>query len=209
MKQPALHDLLTCADASAPPPPAMPLLAESVRTRAGARARRRRQAGAVCVLLLVVVGLSVVAFRPPGPSTSPTAQARFPQGSTQPAPVFDAAAAAAEAASLRAEAARRLTVANEAMKRADRRRRLSRAAEALAAATPPPTVGDQRDRAALTLLDHGDRLRRDLKEVDAALAAYRRTIELFPDTKWAAVAKQRIHELRPDARLDRPHHELT
>ena len=45
--------------------------------------------------------------------------------------------------------------------------------------------------------------------VDAALAAYRRTIQLFPDTKWAAVAKQRIHELRPDAALARPHNELT
>ena len=102
-----------------------------------------------------------------------------------------------------------MAVANETMKRADRRRRLSRASESLAAATPPSTIGDQRDRAALTLLDHGDRLRRDLKEVDAALAAYRRTIELFPDTKWAAVAKQRIHELRPDAALARQHNQLT
>ena len=208
MSRPNLHDLLADADASAPPPPAMGSLADIVRNRARARDRRRR-AGAVGALLLAVGAVSVVAFRPSGPSTSPTAQTHLPQHGAQLTPVFDAAAAAAEAASLRAEAARRLTVANEAMKRADRRRRLSRAAESLAAASPLPTVGDERDRAALTLLDHGDRLRRDLKEVDAALAAYRRTIELFPDTKWAAVAKQRIHELRPDAALVRPHDQLT
>ena len=207
MNQNNLHDLLADADASAPPPPTMMLLAEGVRNRARLRVRRQ-QAGGVCALLLVAGVVSVLAFRPRDPSSSPTAQARLPQGGTRPAPAFDAAAAAAEAASLRAEAARGLTVANEAMKRADRRRRLARAAASLAATTPP-TVGDQRDRAALTLLDHGDRLRRELKEVDAALAAYRRTIELFPETKWAAVAKQRIHELRPDAALARPHNELT
>ena len=39
-----------------------------------------------------------------------------------------------------------------------------------------------------------------LKQVDAALAAYRRTIELFPGTRLAAVAKQRIDQFKPDAR---------
>ena len=207
MKGQNLYDRLADADASAPPPPATSSLAAAVRNRARAHVRRR-QTVAACALLLVAGAASVVAFRPRGPSGSPPAQARLPHGSTQPAPAFDAAAAAAEVASLQAEATRRLAVANQTMKRADRRRRLTRAAGSLAAATPP-TVGDQRDRAALTLLDHGDRLRRELKEVDAALAAYRRTVELYPDTKWAAVAKQRIHELRPDAGLARPDYELT
>jgi hypothetical protein len=45
-------------------------------------------------------------------------------------------------------------------------------------------------------------LRRDLRQVDAALAAYRRAAELFPETQWAAVARQRIDELK--ARVDAP-----
>ena len=36
------------------------------------------------------------------------------------------------------------------------------------------------------------------------MRAYRRTIELFPGTRWAAVAKERIEQLKPDARGDRP-----
>lgn len=196
-----LTDLLREADASAPPPPAPQGVAEHVRGRAGIQARRRR-ATAVVVLPLTVAGVAVLLLRertPLDPSPhvmSSGAMPSAPAGS--PAPL-DAAASLAEVRRLRSEAAGRLAVAQGLTARRELRRR---AAEALALsdAARATSLSREREKAALTLLDHADRLRRDLKEVDAALAAYRRTVELFPDTAWAAVARRRIEELQPDAR---------
>jgi hypothetical protein len=55
-------------------------------------------------------------------------------------------------------------------------------------------VREQRDRAALTLIYEADQAARD-KQTSRALAAYRRTIELFPTTYGAAVARQRLKEM--------------
>ena|SRR5437762_2977956 len=52
----------------------------------------------------------------------------------------------------------------------------------------------QRDRAALMIVYQANQYLRD-DHADLAIAAYRRTIELFPQTHWAEVARQRLREL--------------
>jgi hypothetical protein len=171
-----LADLLREADAAAPPPPATDRLADKVYRQARTRSRRRNFSAAVAVVACIAAAVSFV--------RKPTA----PQP-TRVAAVVDPA----ELSRLRSDAAMHLKVADAVLSRTQRRARTARLRDT------PVTIESEREKAALALLDHGDRLRRDLKEVNAALDAYRRTIELFPDTRWAAVARERISQLMPGA----------
>jgi hypothetical protein len=181
MTHDALADLLRDADAGAPPPPATERLAERVYRRARTRSRRRRVLAAVAVL--VCSAALLWSLPKPTPSSAPTQEAV----AIEPAEIFR----------LRADAAMHLKVADAVLSHTQRRARAAHLRDT------PVTIESEREKAALAMLDHGDRLRRDLKQVDAALAAYRRTVELFPDTRWAAVARERIALLKPDAAL--PH----
>ena len=115
-------------------------------------------------------------------------------------PAADATVLLAETRRLESEAAIHLAVASGLAARRDLRRRAAETAADDRGAAPVTSLRLEREKAALTLLDHADRLRRDLRELDAALAAYRQTVELFPDTPWAALARRRIEEMVPDAR---------
>lgn len=71
----------------------------------------------------------------------------------------------------------------------------SAAAKASAMENPVSSdLREQRDRAALVLVYEADRAVRE-KRSDYALAAYRRTIELFPTSYWADVARRRLKEM--------------
>jgi outer membrane protein assembly factor BamD (BamD/ComL family) len=37
---------------------------------------------------------------------------------------------------------------------------------------------------------------RDMKLCDAAVVKYQRVVDLFPDTPWATVARQRLEEIK-------------
>ncbi len=52
---------------------------------------------------------------------------------------------------------------------------------------------EQSDRAALVLIYEGDHYARG-KRSDDAIAAYQRAIELFPQSRWADVARQRLKD---------------
>ena len=200
-----LADLLHRADDIAPPPPAPRDLALRVRARAHARARRQRLAAVAAVpVLLLGASTLVLLRRPSGPKQpAPLAHHRTVDPRPDPTSSQDDAVLLAEAARLRTDADLRLSVAEGLRARARRRADAARTVERLVAADALPSLDAEREKAALTLLDHADRLRRDLNQVNDALAAYRRTIELFPGTRWAAVAKRRIDELNPDARIDK------
>ena len=188
MTEDRLTELLRGADAAAPLP-AVVGLAGRVRRQAHARVRRRQLAAAMVVVVSVGAALWVN---------------RTHRRAEEPAPLASAVSARvspAVVARLRVEAEIHSTVARALHARQARRR--------IQTPVTRPTIESERDKAALAMLDHAERLRRDLKEVDAALAAYRRTIELFPGTRWAAVAKQRIEQLKPDARRIEPKHTLT
>ena len=203
-----LADLLHEADEAAPPPPTPVRLAEAVRARSRTVAFRRRVV-AVAALPLVAIAPAAWLIRgaPPAPGDHAASRASLP--TTIPAPPANGFPLPAEAAALKAEASLRLAVADALRLRDERRRRPARSFDARPPMNLVDSIESEREKAALTLLDHADRLRRDLKQADAALAAYRRTIELFPETRWAAVAKQRIEDLKPDARDNAVEHPFT
>jgi hypothetical protein len=53
----------------------------------------------------------------------------------------------------------------------------------------------QVDKAAFTLVYQADRLYRELNQTGSAVEAYNRVIRLFPENRWAKVAKQRLAEI--------------
>lgn len=186
-----LASLLQEADAASPAPPLPGGVATSVRHRFQWRGRRRRAMAAAILLLVPTAGALSWALRPTLPTSSPAlVQA--------PPPQVDVETLRAEATRLRAEADIQTAVAVR-MGLRERREHIARQPQHLASKATAPSGPSERDKAALILLDHGDRLRRDLQQVDAALAAYRRAIELFPETQWAAVARQRIEQHQPRA----------
>lgn len=193
MSRDTIAELLHQADADAPPPPPLtPGLAERILARRRVQLRRRRIAGAVA---LPVAAIALTAVLLP----VRTIHHSHPSAQTTPAlPSVDVAVLRAELARLDSVASLSLAIVNGVDARQRQRVHLKHARELLASALDP--IRSERDKAALTMIDHGDRLRRDLKEPGAALAAYRRTIEMFPGTRWAGIATQRIEQLNAGAR---------
>ena len=68
-----------------------------------------------------------------------------------------------------------------------------RASAASASAAARVDVREQSDRTALVLIYEGDTYARGKRSTDA-IAAYQRAIELFPQSRWADVARQRLKE---------------
>lgn len=51
------------------------------------------------------------------------------------------------------------------------------------------------DKAAFTLLYQADRMYRELELMESAVETYNRVIKMFPENKWADVARQRLQEI--------------
>jgi len=81
----------------------------------------------------------------------------------------------------------------------DEERRQSRLDELQAqlASIPDPLeeVQNQIDKTAFILVYQADRLYRELNQTDSAVENYNRVIELFPENRWAKVARQRLTEI--------------
>jgi len=81
----------------------------------------------------------------------------------------------------------------------DQERRQSRLNELQAqlASIPDPLeeVRKQVDKTAFFLVYQADRLYRELNQTDSAVENYNRVIELFPENRWAKVARQRLTEI--------------
>ena len=182
----SLAELLKATDSAFGPLPPPSDLAGVVRRRAKRRGRQR-VAGSV-VVLIASLGIAALLLRHPEPPLIVVIQPPAPSAT-------DPRELETQLRQLRAQADTEHATLERWRRSRDSRRRLERVHAALHASTPSPdVVAVERERAALILLDHADRLRRELKEEEAARAAYRRTIELFPDTRWAAVARQRMEQ---------------
>jgi hypothetical protein len=168
-----LAQLLKSADGSAP----TPTLASDLPTRVRRRHRHRRAqtiAVTATTTLLLAIGLTALL---PRPGTPGRGQGRGASDATRLAALDREIALHEQTATL-----------------------------LLASPVPKPSVAPapddsvlseirrQRDRAALILVYEADRAAAD-KQPDRALAAYRRTIELFPTTYWANIARQRLKEM--------------
>jgi len=82
----------------------------------------------------------------------------------------------------------------------DEERKQSRLDELQAqlASIPDPLeeVQNQVDKTAFVLVYQADRLYRELNQTDSAVENYNRVIELFPENRWAKVARQRLSEIK-------------
>jgi hypothetical protein len=117
------------------------------------------------------------------------AVAPTPSPTAAPAPAPPPLPSPAQVAALDLEAQLHERVADRLLATERLRRRM--------AAHPPahdPTLTElqqQRDCAALLLVYEADRYRQR-RQSEEAIAGYRRAIELFPQTHWADVARQRL-----------------
>ncbi len=182
MPREALEQFLRTADATAPAPPA---LAADLPSRVRHRHYRRRRIKSVAAAAVAIIALPLLAMTVFTRHSSPPP----PTIATKPPPTLT-----------RADLAR-LDLQAEL--------HAQTAAELLHATTSPadiqpgpaddPTavlahVRQQRDRAALILIYEAEQAARD-KQTHRAAATYRRTIELFPKTYAAAVARERLKEI--------------
>ncbi len=188
MEDDRIRDLLRRADAGGDAPDSRGDIAGAVRSTI-----RRRQIIAVAAgVCAVCFAIALTAWRLlPEPSrTNPLAMGNGPDaGSTHPATgtsslPLDLATIEFEARS-HEQAAQRLWAAERTNKLL-----------ALAEAAPDPLeiIGRQRDRAALTAVDRADTCARQGRFAQAA-QGYDQAIKLFPETHWAAVARQRLSRL--------------
>lgn len=69
--------------------------------------------------------------------------------------------------------------------------------EAQLASIPDPLekLEKQVDKTAYILIYQADRLYRELNQTDSAVESYNRVIELFPENRWANVARKRLTEI--------------
>ena len=192
MSDDPLKKLLQQADAMAGGPPETPGdLAQRVRVLAARRQRVRVGFSAAAAAIVLVVGMTLL----------------WPQGSAPPQPVNeppvvqveqsqpDIARLKAEIERLHREADTRLAVVQRTQEILEEMRRF----EELKRQPPwPDAVANVRrevDQAAYTLVSQADRMCRELDLCDSAAVKYRRVVELFPETRWAVVARQRLSEL--------------
>lgn len=192
MSDDPLRKLLQRADAMAGGPPEMPGdLARRVRILAARRRRVRVGISAAAAGIVLVVGMTLLwpqdPTLPQPVNESPVAQVE----QSQP----DIAQIKAEIERLHREANTRLAVVQrtqeilEEMKRLDELKKQTRMPDAIANARR------EVDQAAYTLVSVADRMCRELDLCDSAAVKYRRVVELFPETPWAVVARQRLSEL--------------
>ena len=60
---------------------------------------------------------------------------------------------------------------------------------------PLEEIARQNDRTAFIMVYQADRLYRELNLTGSAVETYNRVIELFPENKWAKVARERLSEM--------------
>lgn len=90
-----------------------------------------------------------------------------------------------------------LSLVQEVLEDEQRQHRLNELRAQLASIPDPiGEMENQMDKTAFILLNQADRLYNELNQTDSAVENYKRVIKLFPDNRWAKVAKQRLSEIK-------------
>ena len=194
-----LGEWLRRADAAAGLP--LPLradLPERVRHRARRR-RATRAAGGAVVLVLLAVGavwaLWPLTERPTGNGAGPIVAATAEQAEI--ARLQEKVHRLQEEVQWRTAAIERmLTLETQQQRLAELRRR---------AAEPDALdrLDQQTDQTAFTIIYQADRMHKELGLEAPAVEGYRRVIRLFPETRWAEVARKRLSEIEGSERGSR------
>jgi tetratricopeptide (TPR) repeat protein len=100
---------------------------------------------------------------------------------------------------LNAQAEVAMNLIQEVLEQEKRRQRLDEL-EARLASIPDPLQEIQRqvDKTAFILVYQADRMYRELNQTDSAIENYNRVIELFPENRWAKVARKRLSEIKSE-----------
>jgi uncharacterized protein YoxC len=89
-----------------------------------------------------------------------------------------------------------LSLIREVLEDEQRQHRLDELRAQLASIPDPlEEVQNQMDKTAFFLVYQADRLYLELNQQDSAIENYNRVIELFPENRWAKVARQRLSEI--------------
>ena len=192
MSDDPLRRILQQADAIAGDPPEM---ADDLAGRVRLLALRRRRVSfglSAAAAIVLAVGMTLMWSQTPSPShpgVGPPVVQRGQEGA-------NAESIRAEIERLGRQADHRLALARrtqeilEQMKRAEAREQEHAYPDAVANALR------EVDKAAFVLVSQADRMCRELDLCKSAAVKYRRVVKLFPDTPWAAVARQRLEEIK-------------
>ena len=193
MSSDRIEELLRKADAAAGPPPAGPAdLPNRVRHLAGRRRVVRITSGAaIAAMLALAVGTSILMT---GPHVQPT-----PTDHVAVTPGNDSrdevVRLRAEIKQLRAEADDILAAAKRMLVLQKRQTLLAELERIRAQPDPIEQVRQQMDKAAFIIVYQADRMYRELNLHESAIESYQQAITLFPETHWAAVARERLAEI--------------
>ncbi len=89
-----------------------------------------------------------------------------------------------------------LSLIQEVLEDEQRQHRLDELKAQLASIPDPlEEIRNQVDKTAFFLVYQADRLYKELNQTESAVENYNRVIELFPENRWAKVARQRLSEI--------------
>jgi hypothetical protein len=98
---------------------------------------------------------------------------------------------------LRAQTDATLNLIREVLDEERKQRRLIKLQAQLASYSDPlEEIQKQVDKTAFILVYQANRMYRELDQKEAAINAYKRVIELFPRSRWAEEARQRLSEIK-------------
>ena len=200
MNDDGLRKLLREADAAAGQPPKVAGdLARRVRVLA-ARRRRVEFGMSAAAAILLATGMTFLMSQSTASRSSAGRPAIVKGGPAvaKGSPIVpESADIVAEIARLDREASVRLAVARRTEELVREMRERDAAKRTQEVYVDP--VADARrevEKAAYTLVSQADRMCRDMNLCAAAEVNYRRVLELFPETPWATVARQRLDEIK-------------
>jgi tetratricopeptide (TPR) repeat protein len=176
-----IETLLQQADRTAGKPVQVRVNMTDIRRRANRR-RLVHFAGPLATAAVLMVGLGIW-------STS--------QKTTQPTPEQDKIALLEnQVKQLQARTDAAMNLIQEILEQERRQQRLDEL-DAQLASIPNPIEEMQKqvDKTAFMLVYQADRLYRELNQTGSAVEAYNRVIRLFPENRWAQVARQRLMEI--------------
>ena len=97
---------------------------------------------------------------------------------------------------LSASADQTLALVEKVLEKQEQQQRLNELRAKLASIKDPlEEVQEQVDRTAFILIYQADRMYNELDLKDSAVERYERLIELFPENRWASVARERLENI--------------
>jgi hypothetical protein len=163
----------------------------------GRRRKRTRVAGMSAAGIAFVIGIGMVWTAGLGPEVGPGEVVVLARGGESKAQTdAEVARLREEIEILRAQADAYKALADRLLMEREDRALVARSARPISGAGVLDPIQTQLDRAAFTMMYQADRMREELNLPGSAAEQYRRVIELFGQTRWAEVARDRLKEMK-------------